>query len=332
MQPTQDGSSYGHFGAARRHGPVGRQPQGRGGDRHPLDRHRLSPQPAYRRPDLGRGRAADPGRRAVDPRRRAAPAHPRARQAGDDAADADAAQHRHAASRATSSPRCRAAIPAPASSLIGGHLDSWDLGTGAIDDAAGRRDHRRGGASGSWRPGRPRRTIRVVWFGAEEVGGVRRQRLSRPRIAATSNIVLVAESDFGADRVWRVDFSFAAGQCGARPTAIAAAARAARHRARARAAPTPAPTSATGSTPASRRSTSAGRHPLFRLSPHARRHARQGRSRAAAPECRGLDGDARRGRRRARRRSWRQAARHAGPLSPRRLNDLTFTPAQSTSR
>ena len=60
-----------------------------------------------------------------------------ARQAGDDAARPDAAQHRRAASRATSSPKCRAAIPAPASSLIGGHLDSWDLGTGAIDNAAG---------------------------------------------------------------------------------------------------------------------------------------------------------------------------------------------------
>ena len=35
-----------------------------------------------------------------------------------------------------------------------------------------------------------------------------------------------------------------------------------------------------------------GRHPLFRPSPHARRHARQDRSGAASAECRGLDGDA----------------------------------------
>src|SRR5687768_3436219 len=55
--------------------------------------------------------------------------------------------------------------------LIGGHLDSWDLGTGAIDNAAGvaitiAAAHR------MMRAGPPRRTIRVVLFGAEEVGAL----------------------------------------------------------------------------------------------------------------------------------------------------------------
>ena len=54
--------------------------------------------------------------------------------------------------------------------IIGGHLDSWDLGTGAIDDGAGvgitMEVARRILSSGK----RPRRTIRLILWGAEEVG------------------------------------------------------------------------------------------------------------------------------------------------------------------
>ncbi|MBA3896465.1 MAG: M20/M25/M40 family metallo-hydrolase [Sphingomonadaceae bacterium] len=88
--------------------------------------------------------------------------------------------------------------------LVGGHLDSWDLGTGAIDDGAGvaivtaaaKRILDRGLA--------PRRTIRVVWFGSEEIGGARQ---GDAYLAAHrgERHALAAESDFGADRVWRVD-------------------------------------------------------------------------------------------------------------------------------
>src|SRR5580704_13969509 len=53
--------------------------------------------------------------------------------------------------------------------LIGGHPDSWDLGTGATDDGAGIAI-----AFGAARliaglPTRPSRTIRIVLFGAEEM-------------------------------------------------------------------------------------------------------------------------------------------------------------------
>lgn len=89
--------------------------------------------------------------------------------------------------------------------LIGGHLDSWDLGTGAVDDASGVAITA-AAAKRILDSGRaPRRTIRVVWFGAEEVGGdggrdyARRHGAERHAIAA--------ESDFGADRVWRVETS-----------------------------------------------------------------------------------------------------------------------------
>jgi carboxypeptidase Q len=97
--------------------------------------------------------------------------------------------------------------PAAGTILVGGHLDSWDLGTGAIDDAAGvaitTAAARRIMDSG----GRPRRTIRVIWFGDEETGGAG----SKAYFAAHKDekIVFVAESDFGADRVWRIDTHFA---------------------------------------------------------------------------------------------------------------------------
>ena len=87
--------------------------------------------------------------------------------------------------------------------LIGGHLDSWDLATGAIDDASGvaitTAAAKRILDSGQ----RPRRTIRVVWFGAEEVGGFGGEDYARKHGAERHAIA--AESDFGADRVWRFE-------------------------------------------------------------------------------------------------------------------------------
>jgi Zn-dependent M28 family amino/carboxypeptidase len=84
--------------------------------------------------------------------------------------------------------------------LIGGHLDSWDLGTGAIDDGAGIAITTAAARKLLDGPA-PRRTIRVVWFGDEETGGAG----SDAYYAAHKNEIhaLAAESDFGADRVWR---------------------------------------------------------------------------------------------------------------------------------
>ncbi len=89
--------------------------------------------------------------------------------------------------------------------LIGGHLDSWDLGTGAIDDGAGVAITT-AAAKRILDAGKPMRTIRLVWFGAEEEGGfggnAYRDRHSNEKH------VIAAESDFGADRVWRLDTRF----------------------------------------------------------------------------------------------------------------------------
>ncbi len=99
--------------------------------------------------------------------------------------------------------------------VIGGHLDSWDLGTGAIDDGAGIAITA-AAARQVMAGGRHRRTIRVVWFGDEETGGFGGHAYARAH--AGEAFALAAESDFGADRVWRfaTDFPDAAGPVGDR--------------------------------------------------------------------------------------------------------------------
>lgn len=86
--------------------------------------------------------------------------------------------------------------------LVGGHLDSWDLGTGAIDDGAGVAITAAAAKRLLDGPA-PRRTVRVVWFGDEETGGAGARAYAEAH--KTERHVLVAESDFGADRVWRFE-------------------------------------------------------------------------------------------------------------------------------
>jgi len=90
--------------------------------------------------------------------------------------------------------------------LVGGHLDSWDLGTGAIDDAAGLAITT-AAAKRIMDAGQPLRTIRVVWFGSEE-NGVLGGNDYRDRHKGEKH-QLLAESDFGADRVWRFQTAIA---------------------------------------------------------------------------------------------------------------------------
>jgi len=84
--------------------------------------------------------------------------------------------------------------------LVGGHLDSWDQGTGAIDDGAGVAITT-AAAKHIMDAGRPLRTIRVVWFGAEEPGGFGGAALAKAH--AGDRYAIAGESDFGADRIWR---------------------------------------------------------------------------------------------------------------------------------
>jgi hypothetical protein len=84
--------------------------------------------------------------------------------------------------------------------LVGGHLDSWDLGTGAIDDGTGIAITA-AAAKHIMDAGRPLRTIRVVWFGAEEPGGFGGRAYAEAH--GKERYAIAGESDFGADRVWR---------------------------------------------------------------------------------------------------------------------------------
>lgn len=87
--------------------------------------------------------------------------------------------------------------------IVACHLDSWDLGTGAIDDAAGC-GIITAAAKHIMTAGQPRRTIRILWAGAEEVGVFGGKAYFDAHGSETHAVAM--ESDFGADRVWRVDF------------------------------------------------------------------------------------------------------------------------------
>lgn len=97
--------------------------------------------------------------------------------------------------------------------LIGGHLDSWDLGTGAVDDGAGI-GITMGAAKVIIDSGvQPKRTIRVVMFGAEEVGLLG----GFAYVDAHENTdlgqhVLASESDFGAGKIYELNSGLSGGE------------------------------------------------------------------------------------------------------------------------
>ncbi|WP_147652548.1 M28 family peptidase [Vulcaniibacterium gelatinicum] len=91
--------------------------------------------------------------------------------------------------------------------LIGAHLDSWDLGTGAIDDGAGVAITMAAAHLIGQLPRRPARTIRVVAFANEEQGLHGGRAYAARHAAAVGKHQIAAESDFGAGRI----YAFASG-------------------------------------------------------------------------------------------------------------------------
>ncbi|XP_065126166.2 carboxypeptidase Q-like [Paramisgurnus dabryanus] len=91
--------------------------------------------------------------------------------------------------------------------LISGHLDSWDVGQGAMDDG--------GGAIISWEALslirdlglRPKRTLRAVMWSAEEPGGVGAAQYFERHKTNISNFDLVMESDLGTFRPVGLQFT-----------------------------------------------------------------------------------------------------------------------------
>ena len=88
--------------------------------------------------------------------------------------------------------------------VIGGHLDSWDLGTGAIDDGAGVAIGMAAGHLIGQLPKaqRPARTIRVIAFANEEQGLYGGRAYAQKYAADIRKHQLGAESDFGAGRIY----------------------------------------------------------------------------------------------------------------------------------
>jgi hypothetical protein len=203
MKPAQDGSSYGYFGPVRRTAPSLASTKGAaaivirslGTDSHRFPHTGVQqwtagvtpiPAAALSNPDADNLERIIARGRPVRMRLLLTPRQIGTRKSGNVIAEVPGRD------------------PKAGVVLVGGHLDSWDLGTGAIDDGAGVAITA-AAAKRVMDAGRPRRTIRVVWFGAEEVGVLggneyRRRHGSEAHASAT-------ESDFGADRIWRVDFA-----------------------------------------------------------------------------------------------------------------------------
>ena len=88
--------------------------------------------------------------------------------------------------------------------VVGGHIDSWDPGTGAIDDGAGVAISAAAGHLIAQLPRRPARTIRVVFWGSEETGGSGAAYLDMHK-NELDKIVLAGESDLGSDNVYKLE-------------------------------------------------------------------------------------------------------------------------------
>ena len=86
--------------------------------------------------------------------------------------------------------------------VIGGHLDSWDKGTGAVDDGAGVAITMAAGAAIAALPTPPRRTVRVIAWASEENGLMGAREHAKNVGANWANVQVAAESDFGAGRIY----------------------------------------------------------------------------------------------------------------------------------
>lgn len=88
--------------------------------------------------------------------------------------------------------------------VIGGHLDSWDLGTGAVDDGAGIGISFAAGALIAELPPaqRPARSVRVIAWANEERGLHGANAYAQAHGGEIARHAIGAESDFGAGRIY----------------------------------------------------------------------------------------------------------------------------------
>lgn len=84
--------------------------------------------------------------------------------------------------------------------VVSGHLDSWDLGTGALDDAAGVAVAMETAQILKQLNLQPERTIRVVAWMAEEIGIFGGKAYAKQHAAEMGNHFAAIETDLGAGR------------------------------------------------------------------------------------------------------------------------------------
>ncbi|WP_095498095.1 M28 family peptidase [Paraferrimonas haliotis] len=89
--------------------------------------------------------------------------------------------------------------------LLGAHHDSWDEGTGALDDGAGVGIVMATGALIKKHSVQPKRTIRVVLYAAEEIGLIGGKAYAKAHEKELDKHRFALESDFGAGLIWRLD-------------------------------------------------------------------------------------------------------------------------------
>lgn len=90
--------------------------------------------------------------------------------------------------------------------LLGAHIDSWDVGTGAIDDGAGCAIIIEAARQILKMPERPRRTVRIVLFNNEENGLGGAIAYAKTHEGELGKHIVALESDFGAGRIWSARF------------------------------------------------------------------------------------------------------------------------------
>ena len=86
--------------------------------------------------------------------------------------------------------------------ILGGHLDSWDLGTGAVDDGAGVAITMAAAKLISEHKIKHRRSIRVILWANEEQGLVGARAYANAHKNELDQHIIGAESDFGAGRIY----------------------------------------------------------------------------------------------------------------------------------
>jgi hypothetical protein len=203
MQRTQDGSSYGYFNEARTAGPsiaaskgaVGYLIRSVGTDSHRFP-HTGSLRYAVNIPRIPAMALSNPDADQIE--RIAADHRDVMVRMWVDSSERPAAQSGNVIAEITGREAPEEIV------VIGAHLDSWDLGTGAIDDGAGvgitmaaLELIKEAGLA-------PKRTIRLVLWGAEEVGLLGAQAYRKQHEATLAQHVIGSESDFGGGRIWKL--------------------------------------------------------------------------------------------------------------------------------